>query len=124
MKLAFADAYAYVGDEAFPEVLLSPEHLAERRELVRQDRVLVPEPSRLPVGGTTFLCVVDGDRTAVSFIQSTYESFGSGVVPDGLGFALQNRGAGFVEDDGHPNRLEASQAAVPHDHPGNASRGR
>ena len=109
MKLAFADAYAYVGDAPFPEVLLSSAHLAERRELVQPDRAARPEPSRLPVSGTTYLCVVDADRTAVSFIQSTYESFGSGVVPEGLGFALQNRGAGFVQADGHPNRLEPSK---------------
>jgi gamma-glutamyltranspeptidase/glutathione hydrolase len=73
---------------------------------VRPDRALVPEPSVLPSGGTTYLCVVDGDRTAVSFIQSVYESFGSGVVAPGTGVALQNRAAGFSDEGGHPNALE------------------
>jgi gamma-glutamyltranspeptidase / glutathione hydrolase len=106
MKLALADTYAHVADAPLPEALLSPGHLAERRALVRPDRALVPEPSVLPSGGTTYLCVVDGDRTAVSFIQSVYESFGSGVVAPGTGVALQNRAAGFSDEEGHPNALE------------------
>jgi gamma-glutamyltranspeptidase / glutathione hydrolase len=106
MKLALADAYAHVADTPLPETLLSPGHLAGRRRLVRPDRALVPEPSVLPSGGTTYLCVVDGDRTAVSFIQSVYESFGSGVVAPGTGVALQNRAAGFSDEGGHPNALE------------------
>jgi gamma-glutamyltranspeptidase/glutathione hydrolase len=106
MKLALADAYAHVADAPLPEALLSPGHLAGRRALVRADRALVPEPSVLPSGGTTYLCVVDGDRTAVSFIQSVYESFGSGVVAPGTGVALQNRAAGFSDEEGHPNALE------------------
>jgi gamma-glutamyltranspeptidase / glutathione hydrolase len=58
-----------------------------------------------PQDGTTYLCVVDGDRNAVSFIQSTYEHFGSGVLAGDTGIVLQNRGACFTEEDGHPNRL-------------------
>ena len=105
MKLALADAYAHLGDATWPETLLDPDHLLERRALVRQDRALDPEPSILPSGGTTYLCAVDGDGTAISLIQSVYGTFGSGVVPPGTGIALQNRAAGFVEDEGHPNRL-------------------
>ena len=56
-------------------------------------------------GDTTYLCVVDGERTAVSLIQSTYEHFGSGVVAGDTGIVMQNRGACFVEDEGHPNQL-------------------
>jgi len=59
----------------------------------------------LPRGGTTYLCAVDGDGTAISLIQSIYGSFGSGVVAPGTGVVLQNRAAGFVEEEGHPNRL-------------------
>lgn len=58
-----------------------------------------------PRGGTTYLCAVDGERNAVSLIQSTYEHFGSGVVAGDTGIVLQNRGACFVETEGHPNRL-------------------
>ena len=61
--------------------------------------------ARLPRGGTTYLCVVDGNGMAVSLIQSVYELFGSGVVAPGTGVVLQNRGAGFSRVPGHPNAL-------------------
>ncbi len=105
MKLALADAHAHVADAPWPDALLDADHLLERRALVHADRALDPKPSVLPRGGTTYLCAVDGDGTAISLIQSIYGTFGSGVVPPGTGIALQNRAAGFVEDDGHPNRL-------------------
>jgi gamma-glutamyltranspeptidase/glutathione hydrolase len=104
-KLALADAYGHVADVPLPEFLLDPEHLAERRALVSPDRALEPEPSTPPQGGTTYLCVVDGERNAVSLIQSTYEHFGSGVLAGDTGVVLQNRGACFVETEGHPNRI-------------------
>ena len=106
MKLALADAYGWFADAPFPERLLDPQHLADRRALVREDGVVDPRPSELPRGGTTYLCAVDGERNAISLIQSTYEHFGSGVLAGDTGIVLQNRGAGFVETDGHPNRLE------------------
>lgn len=105
MKLAFADAHAHVADVPFPSALLDERHLASRRALVRPDVALDPPPSALPRGGTTYVCAVDGDGTAVSLIQSVYDTFGSGVVAPGTGIVLQNRGAGFVETEGHPNRL-------------------
>ena len=104
-KLALADAYAFVADAPLPGFLLEPAHLAERRALVSPDRALDPEPSTPPRGGTTYLCAVDGDRNAVSLIQSTYEHFGSGVLAGDTGVVLQNRGACFVETAGHPNRV-------------------
>jgi len=105
MKLAFADCHAYLGDGPLPPELLDTDHLALRRALVRVDAALVPEPSRLPRGATTYLCAVDGDGMAVSLIQSLYGTFGSGVVAGTTGIVLQNRAAGFVEDPDHPNRL-------------------
>ncbi len=105
MKLALADVYAHVADDPLPAELLDPAHLAVRRSLVDPRRALDPTPSVLPLGGTTYLCAVDGDGTAISLIQSIYEAFGSGVVAPGTGVVLQNRAAGFVEDEGHPNRL-------------------
>ena len=105
MKLALADAYAHFADDPFPAGLLDHEHLARRRALVDAASALLPVPSTLPRGGTTYLCAVDGDGTAVSLIQSIYGTFGSGVVAPGTGVILQNRAAGFVEQEGHPNRL-------------------
>jgi gamma-glutamyltranspeptidase/glutathione hydrolase len=88
-----------------PGALLEPAHLDERRRLVDPGRALDPEPSVLPRGGTTYLCAVDADGTAASLIQSIYSTFGSGVVAPGTGIVLQNRAAGFVEAEGHPNVL-------------------
>jgi gamma-glutamyltranspeptidase/glutathione hydrolase len=109
MKLALADAYAHLGDGSWPEALLDPEHLRARRALVHAESALDPAPSVLPRGGTTYLCAVDADGTAISLIQSVYGTFGSGVVAPGTGIVLQNRGAGFVEEEGHPNRLAAGK---------------
>ena len=104
-KLALADVYAHVADVPLPGELLDPRHLAGRRSLVDPARALDPTPSVLPRSGTTYLCAVDADGTAISLIQSVYGTFGSGVVAPGTGIVLQNRGAGFVDDPAHPNRL-------------------
>ncbi|HEX6724922.1 MAG TPA: gamma-glutamyltransferase [Gaiella sp.] len=109
MKLALADAQAHFADAAFPASLLEPAQLAARRSLVEPGRALDPAPSTLPRGGTTYLCAVDANGTAISLIQSIYETFGSGIVAPGTGVVLQNRAAGFVEDEGHPNRLAPSR---------------
>lgn len=109
MKLALADAHAHFADAPFPASLLDPAHLAARRSLVDFGRALDPTPSTLPRGGTTYLCAVDADGTAISLIQSVYETFGSGIVAPGTGVVLQNRAAGFVEAEGHPNRLAPSR---------------
>jgi gamma-glutamyltranspeptidase/glutathione hydrolase len=105
MKLAFADAYAYIADAQLPEGLLDPEHLAARRRLIDLREAHDPEPTRLPVGGTTYLCAVDGEGNGISLIQSLYESFGSGVVAGDTGVTLQNRAYGFVDEPGHPNQI-------------------
>lgn len=57
------------------------------------------------IGGTSYVCAADGDGMGVSLIQSIYYGFGSQVLADGCGFMLQNRGAGFVLDSGHPNQF-------------------
>ena len=105
MKLAFADAYAYISDAPLPAHLLDESHLAERRLLISPATAGDPSPSRLPDADTTYLCAVDGDGMAVSLIQSLYMSFGSGVVAPGTGVVLQNRGACFSDLPGHPNAL-------------------
>jgi gamma-glutamyltranspeptidase / glutathione hydrolase len=87
-RLALEDARAHVRDDADVAWLLEPEYLARRREAV-------PRPTKAIGGGTVYLCAVDGDRMAVSFIQSVYASFGSGLVAPGTGVLLQNRGSCF-----------------------------
>jgi gamma-glutamyltranspeptidase/glutathione hydrolase len=62
-----------------------------------------------PPGGTTFLCAVDADRNAIALIQSLFEGFGSGVVAGDTGVALHSRGAGFAEEEGHPNQLSGGR---------------
>ncbi len=104
MKLALADTRAVVHDGPLPADFLDAERLASLRRLVRDDSALDPV-LRLPGGGTTYLCAVDGEGCAVSLIQSLYGAFGSGVVAPGTGVVLQNRAAGFVDDPAHPNAL-------------------
>ena len=107
MKLALADAHGHIADAPLPGFLLDPAHLAERRALIRADRALAAQPSR--GGATTYLCCVDGDRNAISLIQSTYDHFGSGVLAGDTGIVLQNRGACFSAEPGHPNELAAAK---------------
>jgi gamma-glutamyltranspeptidase / glutathione hydrolase len=86
VQLALEDALARVRDGADVSELISPAFLDARR-----GRPAVGEPA----GGTVYLCAVDADRTAVSFIQSLFDPFGSGIVAPGTGVVLQNRGACF-----------------------------
>ena len=104
MKLALADTHAAVHDGPLPADFFAEGRLAGLRALVHSDSVIVGDLD-LPRGGTTYLCVVDGDGMAVSLIQSVYGSFGSGVVAPGTGIVLQNRAAGFSREPGHPNAL-------------------
>ncbi|MGI8588940.1 MAG: gamma-glutamyltransferase family protein [Chloroflexia bacterium] len=108
LKLAYADALAYVADpEHVPvpvEELLSVGYARERAALIGND-ALMPEAGRPQQGGTVYLCAADGDGMMVSFIQSNYMGFGSGIVVPGTGIALQNRGHDFRLDPAHPNSL-------------------
>ena len=104
-KLAFSDAHRFIADEPLPAGYLDPGYVDGRRKLIDLGRAGEPVPGTLPAGGTVYLCVVDEDRMACSFIQSLYHGFGSRVGAPGTGIALQNRGAGFTLEPGHPNRL-------------------
>jgi gamma-glutamyltranspeptidase / glutathione hydrolase len=108
MKLAFADADAYVADPQHQLVptkaLLDPGYSASRRALIG-DMASEPTAGKPQSGGTVYLCAADSDGMMVSYIQSNYAGFGSGVVVPGTGIALQNRGANFSLDPQHPNVL-------------------
>jgi gamma-glutamyltranspeptidase/glutathione hydrolase len=108
MKLAFADGHKYIADPAYmtvqPQQLLKDHYAAERRSLIGET-ALSPEPGAPPPGGTVYLAAADGEGNMVSFIQSNYTGFGSGLVVPGTGIALHNRGLGFSLDPGHDNAL-------------------
>ncbi|MFH1998646.1 MAG: gamma-glutamyltransferase [Planctomycetota bacterium] len=111
-KLAFEDRGRFYADLDFMTVsiekLISKEYAAKRRALIQPGRALrkiATDESLLEEGDTTYLAVADKDRNFISFIQSNYAGFGSGPVPDGLGFCLQDRGALFNLDPDHPNAL-------------------
>ncbi|SDN95037.1 gamma-glutamyltranspeptidase / glutathione hydrolase [Paenibacillus sp. yr247] len=109
IKLAFADGKKYIADSAKMSVsvedLLSDAYADERRRLIGKD-ALLPEPGQPPQGGTVYLCTADSEGNMVSFIQSNYMGFGSGLVVPGTGIALHNRGHNFTLDPKHDNCLE------------------
>lgn len=110
VKLAFADAYAYAADldhmrEVTVAHLQNPSYLASRAKLIDRQRAQEFGAGAPTTGGTVCLATGDADGMMVSYIQSNYSGFGSGVVVPGTGISLQNRGYGFVLDEGHPNQV-------------------
>ena len=110
MRLGMADAARHVADPAMVQVpvagLLSKGYAAKRRALIRPDKALeIVAPGQPEHRDTVYLTVVDGQGNAVSFINSLYYGFGSGLVVPGTGICLQNRGACFSLESGHPNAL-------------------
>ncbi len=112
LRLAFADAHHYIADPAFRPApladLLSAAYAAERRKLIHPRRAIPQVAYGQPpaTSDTVYFSVVDGEGNACSFINSNYMGFGTGIVPRGWGFSLQNRGHNFRLQPGHPNMLE------------------
>jgi len=110
-KLAYADLLKYVGDPRFSSIpvgqLISKENAQKRARLIDMKKAsCASEPSKLAMGNDTiYLTAVDGEGNIVSLIQSNYAGFGSGLVPKGMGFMLQNRGALFTLKPGKPNTI-------------------
>ncbi len=108
LKLAFADAFRYVTDPRAMELdyhlLLQPEYGAVRARQIT-DHARDYGPGLPPKSGTVYLCCADGEGNMVSYIQSNYMGFGSGIVVDGTGISLQNRGADFSLDPQAANVL-------------------
>ncbi|MFN7828443.1 MAG: gamma-glutamyltransferase [Acidobacteriota bacterium] len=109
-KLAYEDRAKFYADPAFNRLplksLLSKEYAAARRKLISDTRAGVgyePGNPAIQQGDTVYLTAADRDGNMVSLIQSVASSFGSGMVPDGLGFVLHNRGASYTLEEGHYN---------------------
>ncbi|MDR6213130.1 gamma-glutamyltransferase family protein [Paracidovorax wautersii] len=109
MKLAFADLHQYNADidhmDVTPAQLLDPAYLAERAALIDTAQAGDPAYGAPRPGGTVYLAAADASGMMVSFIQSNYMGFGSGVVVPGTGISLQNRGHGFTTQAGHANQV-------------------
>mgnify|MGYP005854489897 CR=1 FL=1 len=112
-RLAYRDRDAFLADPSQAEIplahLLSSDYLSALRAIIRDDAAM---PDLPPAGAaewlprhddTVYLCVVDRDGNACSFINSLFEGFGSGILDEASGVMLQNRGSGFRVEPGHPN---------------------
>lgn len=112
MRLAFADTRYFAADPAFNpaplQALLSKAYADERRKLIdpRRANPAIQHGTPQAVSDTVYFSVVDGEGNACSFINSNYAGFGTGIVPRGWGFSLQNRGHNFRLDPTHPNCLQ------------------
>ncbi|WP_377887992.1 gamma-glutamyltransferase [Alkalihalobacillus sp. R86527] len=112
MKLSFADGEKHITEEQrmkhATEELLSDTYAEERRSLINEE-ALLPEAGDPVMSGTVYLAAADSEGNMVSFIQSNYMGFGSGLVVPGTGIALQNRGHNFSMDRKHVNALEGGK---------------
>ena len=113
MKIAFAEAHGHIADPdnmiAKPSDFLQEGFLAARAAEIRMDRAARPG-SKIPRDhGTVYLTAADQNGIMVSMIQSNFFGFGSGIVVPGTGISFQNRGWGFVLDEGHPNCVDGGK---------------
>lgn len=110
MKLAFADIHEHISDPEWMklsnEQLLDKAYASNRRKQI--NKYAISAQTGFSTGGTVYLAAADQD-IIVSFIQSNYDCFGSGILIPETGIALQNRGLCFTLQDGHPNQIEPSK---------------
>lgn len=108
MKVAYSEMFAHVSDPATMRVgveeLLDDGLLARHAAQIHPTKAGDPRPMLPAAPSTVYLCAADDQGMMVSFIQSNFNGFGSGIVIPGTGIAMQNRGHGFVTTPGHPNQ--------------------
>ncbi len=113
-KLAFVDTKKFVADPRYMRTkvsdMLSDRYADVRRALIT-DKAVYPEAGDPSCGGTVYFCVADGMGNMVSFIQSNYNRFGSGIVIPGTAITIQDRGANFSLDPESDNYLEGGKKA-------------
>ncbi|MBY9021606.1 MAG: gamma-glutamyltransferase, partial [Candidatus Lokiarchaeota archaeon] len=113
MKLAFSDAYRYISDKNYlefdPSLVLSSNYLEKRAELIDPNNAQKFQYGHPQTGDTVYLTTADASGMMVSYIQSNYLGFGSGIVIPNTGISLQNRGNGFNLSEGHPNQVGPSK---------------
>ncbi|RVE73624.1 hypothetical protein OJAV_G00032950 [Oryzias javanicus] len=119
VRLAQTDGLCYLGDPAHTsiplETLLDKSYSSQRAQLITMDRVMdQTKPGPITASDTVYFCIVDSQGNACSFVNSTYMGFGTGLVPDGCGFSLQNRGANFSLQRGHINCIAGGKRSYCH----------
>ncbi|WP_035155924.1 gamma-glutamyltransferase family protein [Cohnella thermotolerans] len=127
IKLAFEDGLEEIADpaklrEGAVDWLLSEEYADRQRRRIAEE-AFQPRTPPIPTGGTVYLCTADGDGNMVSYIQSNYMEFGSGLVVPGTGIALHNRGHSFSLNPAHRNALEPGKRTYHTIIPGFLSKG-
>ena len=109
MKLAFSDAYRYISDKNYlefdPSLALNSNYLKKRADLIDPNKAQKFQYGKPQTGDTVYLTTADANGMMVSYIQSNYLGFGSGIVIPNTGISLQNRGNGFNLSEGHPNQV-------------------
>ena len=113
MKIAFAEAHRHIADPNYmlpsPSDFLESNFLAKRAREIRMDRAGHSVATIPADHGTVYLTAADKSGMMVSLIQSNYMGFGSGIVIPGTGISMQNRGCGFVIEQGHPNCVDGGK---------------